>query len=98
MDGRDTEKGAETDVRSARSTPPLTDNNGAGGGECCTLSWNFETIHGARNRVGIGLSYRPARLHSWSIPGLNKRLKIRALYCTVVEFLNNYCAIGSSLT
>ncbi len=34
---------------------------------------------GARNRVGIGMSYRPARLHSleW-IPGLYKRFKIRA--------------------
>jgi hypothetical protein len=40
---------------------------------------------GARNRVGIGLSYRPARLHRRgidsleSIPGLLKSLKIRAL-------------------
>jgi hypothetical protein len=27
--------------------------------------WNFKTVYtmGARNRVGIGLSYRPARLH-----------------------------------
>jgi hypothetical protein len=24
---------------------------------------NFETIYGARTRVGIGWSYRPARLH-----------------------------------
>jgi hypothetical protein len=32
MDGRDTDKGAETDGRSGGSTPPLTDNNGAGGG------------------------------------------------------------------
>jgi hypothetical protein len=39
---------------------------------------------GAKNREGIGLSYRPARLHYRlaefvpleSIPGLNKRLKI----------------------
>jgi hypothetical protein len=44
---------------------------------------------GARNRVGIGLSYRPARLHRAdginpleSIPGLHKRLKIRALWGT----------------
>jgi hypothetical protein len=29
MDGRDTDKGTETDGRSAGSTPPLTDNNGA---------------------------------------------------------------------
>jgi hypothetical protein len=41
---------------------------------------------GARNRVEIGLSYRPARLHRLaeltleSIPGLLKRLKIRDLY------------------
>jgi hypothetical protein len=26
------------------------------------LTWNFETNYGARNRVGIGLSYLPARL------------------------------------
>ncbi len=26
-------------------------------------SWNFKTIYGARNRLGIWLSYRPARLH-----------------------------------
>ncbi len=45
-----------------------------------TQSWNFLKSRGARNRVGIGLSYRPARLiHSLeSIPGLHKRLKIRA--------------------
>jgi hypothetical protein len=32
---------------------------------------------GARNRVGTGLSYRPARLHrlAESIPGLRKSLK-----------------------
>jgi hypothetical protein len=42
---------------------------------------------GVRNRVGIGLSYRPARLHRlaestpWElIPGLLKSLKIRALF------------------
>jgi hypothetical protein len=46
----------------------------------------FKQSMGARNRVGIGLSYRPARLHRlaelipWNIPGLHKRLKIRALY------------------
>jgi hypothetical protein len=41
---------------------------------------------GARNRGGIGLSYRPARLHRLaefnsleSVPGLHKLLKIRAL-------------------
>ncbi len=27
------------------------------------LCWNFRTIYAARIRVGIGLSYRPARLH-----------------------------------
>jgi hypothetical protein len=27
------------------------------------LSWNFKHFMGARNRVRIGLSYRPARLH-----------------------------------
>jgi hypothetical protein len=40
---------------------------------------------GAKNRVGIGLSYRPARLHTVvprraeSIPGILKSLKILAL-------------------
>jgi hypothetical protein len=29
----------------------------------CTLSWNFKESMGAINRGGIGLSYRPARLH-----------------------------------
>ncbi len=40
----------------------------------------LEQLMGARNRVGIGLSYRPARLHRLveSIPGLLKRLQIRA--------------------
>jgi hypothetical protein len=45
-----------------------------------------ETLPGYRNQVGIGLSYRPARLHRLaeylhsleSIPGLYKRLKIWA--------------------
>jgi hypothetical protein len=48
--------------------------------------WNFKQSMGTRNRVGIGLSYRPARLHSpgrigslESILGLLKSLKIRAL-------------------
>ncbi len=43
----------------------------------------LEQSMGARNRVGIGLSYRPARLHRLaesisleSIPGLLKSLKI----------------------
>ncbi len=27
------------------------------------LSWNFKQSMGARNRVGVGLSYRPAGLH-----------------------------------
>jgi hypothetical protein len=45
----------------------------------------FKQSMGARNRVGMGLSYRPARLHRLggthsleSLPGLHKRLKIRA--------------------
>ncbi len=42
----------------------------------------FKQSMGARNRVGIGLSYRPARLHSLdeleSTLGLLKSLKIRA--------------------
>ncbi len=37
---------------------------------------------GARNRVGIGLLYRPAMLHRLAelIPWLHKCLKIRAMY------------------
>jgi hypothetical protein len=36
---------------------------------------------GARNLVGIGLSFRPARIHRLAelIPGLLKSLKIRAM-------------------
>jgi hypothetical protein len=31
----------------------------------CALCWNFQTIYGGyRNRIGIGLSYRPAKLHN----------------------------------
>ncbi len=44
MDGRDTDKGAETDVRSAGSTPPLTDNNGTvgrgGRGSCAVVEFS----------------------------------------------------------
>ncbi len=46
----------------------------------------FKQSMGARNRVGTGLSYRPARLHSLaefgslkSILGLPKSLKLRPL-------------------
>jgi hypothetical protein len=51
----------------------------------------FKKSMGARNRGGIGLSYRPARLHRLgeftleSIPGLHKRLKIRAQVLCVTE-------------
>ena len=44
---------------------------------------------GARNRVGIGLSYRPARMHRLGVDSLElilerlKRLKIRALGAAV---------------
>jgi hypothetical protein len=41
---------------------------------------NYST--GLRNQVGIGLSYRTARLHrlAESIPGLLKSLKFRAMW------------------
>ncbi len=46
----------------------------------------LEQSMGARSRVGIGLSYQPARLHRLaesipleSVPGLLKRLQIRPL-------------------
>jgi hypothetical protein len=53
----------------------------------------------AKNRVGIGLSYRPTRLHRQaelipmeSIPGLLNSLKIRALAeITVVKLLVHLC-------
>ncbi len=37
-----------------------------------------QSMEARKNRVGIGLSYRPARLHSVaeSIPGLDKSLNI----------------------
>jgi len=48
--------------------------------------WNFKQSREARNRVGVGLLYQPARLHSLAelsslepILGLLKSLKIRAL-------------------
>jgi hypothetical protein len=48
---------------------------------------------GARNRVGIGLSYRPARLHRLaaleSIPGILKNLKIWALNISVNDCRNS---------
>jgi hypothetical protein len=42
----------------------------------------FKHSMGARNRGGIGLAYRPSRLHRLEefIPRLHKRLKIRALF------------------
>ncbi len=54
----------------------------------------FKQSMGARNRVGIGLSYRLARLHrlAESIPGLLKCLKIRALD-SLLGFTNT--AIGT---
>ncbi len=52
---------------------------------CWMPSWNFKQSLGARNRVGIGLSNRPARLHRLaelisleSSLGLLKSLKFRA--------------------
>ncbi len=41
----------------------------------------LNSLWGSWNRVGIGLSHRPDRLHrlAESIPGLHKRLNIRAL-------------------
>jgi hypothetical protein len=51
MDGRDTDKGTETDVRSAGSTPPLTDNNGARGGGCCAV------VEFLKNYCAIGLNF-----------------------------------------
>ncbi len=55
-------------------------------GVATTQCWYFKQSMGARNRVGIGLSYRPARLYSLAelVPwnrflGPLKSLKIRAL-------------------
>jgi hypothetical protein len=48
---------------------------------------------GARNRVGIWLSYRPARLHrlAESILGLLENIKIRAL---AVRYVKEGCRTG----
>ncbi len=61
----------------------------------------FKQSMGARNRVGIGLSYRPASLHSVaelgsseSILGILKSLTIRPLYCGQGSLLNRLL-IGS---
>ncbi len=62
----------------------------------------FKQSIGARNRVGIGLSYRPARLHAGGIdsleyiPGLLKSLKIWALY-TRTCILHVQCVRGGSM-
>ncbi len=56
----------------------------------------FKQSTGARNRVGIGLSYWPGRLYKTggidfldSIPGPLKRLKIRALSPSAVYTLSS---------
>jgi hypothetical protein len=54
---------------------------------------------GARNRVGIGLLYRPARLHRLAElipgnPGLLKSLKIRALECLLCRICKNCYGTG----
>ncbi len=73
----------------------------------------LNNLWGARNRIGIGLWYRPARLQRLaefipfeSIPGLHRRLKIRAqMYCeclgattTEVECHRGLCLIGVLLS
>jgi hypothetical protein len=59
-----------------------------------------QSTPGARNRVGIGLSYRPARLHSQAelvplepIRGLLISLKIRALYSTIHNIISAAIAV-----
>jgi hypothetical protein len=61
-----------------------------------TRAWIFKKSMGARNRGGIGLSYRPARLHRLAefIPwnrflGSINVLKIRAQYEENIEGENN---------
>jgi hypothetical protein len=48
-------------------------------GGTCSIAGILEQSMGARNRVGIGLSYRPARLQRLAelIPGLLKTLQRR---------------------
>jgi hypothetical protein len=52
----------------------------------------FKHSMGARNRVGIGLSYQPARLHTHSLSelvhGLLKSFKIRAQVGGKMDFWN----------
>ncbi len=56
-----------------------------GGG---TFAGILEQSMGARNRVGIGLSYRSVRLHrlAKSIPGLLKSIKIKSGYLSVHKY------------
>jgi hypothetical protein len=56
----------------------------------------FNQSLGSRNRVGIGLSYQPTRLHRAggihsleSNLGLHKRLKIRALHTKIWASFNS---------
>jgi hypothetical protein len=52
---------------------------------------------GARNRVGIGLSYRPARIHRlvetnpWTIPGFHKSSKIPSQVPGFIAGILNPC-------
>ncbi len=69
-------------------------HKGKGDRDCCARI--FKQSMGTRNRVGIGLSCRPARLHRlaalipWkSIPGILKSLKIRALIISLNDCRNS---------
>jgi hypothetical protein len=54
---------------------------GGGGGTAVSSAVILEQSMGARNRVGVRLPHRPARLHrlAESIPGVNKSLQISSL-------------------
>jgi hypothetical protein len=67
-----------------------------------TCAGILEQSMGAKNRVGIGLLYRPAWLHrlAESIPGLHKSLKIPPLlacreYCAAMQVSEFRCGILS---
>jgi hypothetical protein len=69
---------------------------------CESCAGIFKQSMGARNKVGLWLSYRPARLHNLaeigfleSILGHRKSLKIRVLGRAFLDRLRNCCGTPS---
>jgi hypothetical protein len=64
------------------------------------LCWNFRTLYGvgARNRVGLGLSYRPARAQILELlrsPGTDPKKSIPPAYVAWQGWYDNLFLLGS---